>query len=365
MGILTQLGGGQGYLKAGFLGFPKSGKTFTAVELALGVRKQFGLAGPIAFFDTESGSEYVADKILKATGLAPVGVRSRSFSDLVATARECMTASVSVLIVDSITHPWRELCESYLKKVNEGRAKKNLRPRGALEFQDWGPIKEMWNREWTAWYLNSLMHVIICGRAGFEYDMEVNEETGKKELNKVGVKMKTEAEFGFEPSLLVEMERVQEIVQDRRVLLHRATVLGDRFGVIDGATCDNPTFEFFAPHVDLLNPGKAAPVDTEVKTDIDVNAEGDADWQRERRTRTILSEEIAGILEKHYPGTTAENKKKKAELIERNFGTLSKTAIENMDSSRLRRGLDDLRATLDPAKVITLAEGDKSEEQAA
>ena len=50
---LQSLGKGQGYLKAGFLGFPKSGKTFTSFRLAFGVRKHFGLKGRIAMFDTE------------------------------------------------------------------------------------------------------------------------------------------------------------------------------------------------------------------------------------------------------------------------------------------------------------------------
>jgi hypothetical protein len=141
------------------------------------------------------------------------------------------------------------------------------------------------------------VHIIICGRAGYEYDMELNEETGRKELVKTGIKMKTEGEFGFEPSLLVEMEREQ--LPDGKGgfrLQRRGTVLGDRFGVIDGATTLDPTFDFFTPHLALLKPGAHAPIDTAVKSDVGVDDEGNDGWSRERKTRTILCEEIQGEL---------------------------------------------------------------------
>jgi hypothetical protein len=47
----------------------------------------------------------------------------------------------------------------------------------------------------------------LCGRAGYEYDHEENEDGGK-DLIKIGTKMKAEGEFGFEPSLVIEMERL-------------------------------------------------------------------------------------------------------------------------------------------------------------
>src|SRR5262249_49054911 len=149
------------------------------------------------------------------------------------------------LIVDSVTHIWRDLCASYLKRVNLAREKKNLPPRLNLEFQDWNPLKEIWNDRWTAFYLNSRLHIIIAGRAGFEYDFTENEETGKKELVKPGIKMKTGGEFGFDPPLLRERERPRVPGAGARRIVHRATVLGDRFGLIDGRQGDNPTFEFF------------------------------------------------------------------------------------------------------------------------
>ena len=345
--MLKPLGGGQGYLKAGFLGFQKSGKTYTAIQLAIGTRKHFGLSGPIAMFDTESGSDYVAPLVKKQTGVDLVGVKSRAFTDLVATAKECLTAGVSVLVVDSITHPWRELCDAYLVQVNEKRKERKLYALQKLEFQHWAAVKGIWTPQWSDFYLTAPLHIIICGRAGFEYDMETNDETGRKELVKTGIKMRVEGEFGFEPSLLVEMERVQEPTGDGGFRLRRqATVLGDRFGVVDGKTCVDPGFDFFAPHVKLLTPGANVPVDTSMKTETGADEAGDATWQREKRERVILCEEIQGAIVAEYPGQTAEEKRKKGELLHTIFGTRSWTAVENMDSGKLREGLQALRDML-------------------
>jgi hypothetical protein len=348
MGKLQKFGHGQGYLKAGFVGFNKSGKTWTAALLAIGTRKFFGMKGPIAIFDTEGGSEYIAPMIKKATGEDLVGVRSRSLQDLIDTARECEKDGISVLIADSMTHPWREVCASYLSKVNEGRAKKNQKPRYKLEFQDWGIIKDMW-APWTDLYINSKLHIIICGRAGYEYDYDINEETERRELVKTGIKMKTESEFGFEPSLLVEMERVQHL-NDGTKVIHRATVIGDRFGVIDGKHCDNPTFEFFKPHLEMLHAGSYAPVDTTIKSADNmpgVDGSGDAEWQSEKRERTILCEEIQGVIVNKWPGQTAIEKQAKADLLNTIFNTRSWTKVENMNSTVLRDGLKAIKDMLE------------------
>ena len=119
MGLLTTLGKGQGYLKAGFQGFGGSGKTHTAPTLAIGTRKFFGLKGPIAFFDTEGGAEYVAPMILKGTGLDPVGLRSRSIDDLLGVTQECIDGGVAVLLVDSMSHIWKDVLDAYLRRITE------------------------------------------------------------------------------------------------------------------------------------------------------------------------------------------------------------------------------------------------------
>lgn len=342
MALLQKLGTGQGYLKAGILGFPKAGKTFTAIELAIGTRNHLGEQGPIAMFDTEGGSEYIHKRVREATGIDLMGIRSRSFDDLLAVGEECVTEGVSVLVVDSVTHIWRELCDAYLKKVNDGLRARKFRTRQKLEFQDWNGVKSLWGK-WTDFYLNSKVHIVICGRAGFEYDMETNQETGRKELIKTGTKMKVESEFGFEPSLLIEMEREKNM---DGLLVHRATIIGDRFNIIDGAQCDNPTFDFFRPHIDMLIPGAHAPIDTAIKSDIPMDEEGDVDYQQERKKRAICCEEIQGLLVSAFPGQSADEKKAKADALEAVFASRSWTRIESTPSYQLELGVGRMKEYL-------------------
>ncbi len=343
MSILKPLDNEQGWLKAGFLGFQKSGKTHTATLLACGTRKHFKMKGPVAMFDSETGSGYVAEMVQKETGQKLIGVRARSFRALMDMARECEKEKVAVLIVDSVTHVWRELCDSYLAQLNDKRKNKNLYPLQKLEFQHWSSVKGLW-AEWSDFYLNSPLHIIICGRAGYEYDMEKNDETGRKELVKTGIKMRVEGEFGFEPSLLIEMDREQSPDGNGGWKIKRkATILGDRFNQIDGKECYDPTFDFFLPHVAKLVKGAHAPVDTASKTDTGADTEGNTEWERERKTRTILCEEAQGLIVSIYPGQTAKEKKLKVDLIEQCFGTRSWTAVESMESTKLRTAVDALR----------------------
>lgn len=361
MSLLKPLGTGQAYLKGGCLGFQKSGKTYTATLLACAVRKFFELKGPIAMYDTEGGSEYVAPTVKKLTGTDLVGIKSRDFEELVRLGQECVSSGVSVLIADSMTHVWRSLCDAYLKGLNDARRKTaeskgwNFRPKASLEFQDWGPVKNTWAK-WTDFYLNAPLHIIICGRAGYEYDMQQNEDSGKKELVKTGIKMKTEGEFGFEPSLLFEMESEQEPDGNGGFKFVRsATVLGDRYNLIDGKTAKfasvkgnqeqemENVFDFFGPHIQMLKPGAHSEIKTQVKA-MDVDESGDAAWAAEKKTRTIICEEVQGIITSVIPGQSAEDKKKKTDLVQEIFGTRSWTAVESMESSKLRDGLSKLKA---------------------
>lgn len=345
MGILTKMGDGQGYLKAGFLGFAGSGKTHTALVLAVGLRKHLGLTGPIAMFDTEGGSEYWGPRIKEATGLDLIGVRSRALSDLMAAGAECEASGVSVLVVDSITHVWREVQQSYLDQMNRLLKIKGREPRTRLEFQDHAKIQERWS-VWPDFYLNSKLHIAIAGRAGYEWDFEEKtDERGNihKELVKTGTKMKVQNEFGFEPSLLVEMERIQIRDEDGKLtkaFVRRATVLKDRFAILDGATCDNPGYEFFKPFVDQLVPGAHAPVDTALKTDYGMDEEGDDAFNRERKLRVILCEKVQAALLERWPGQTKEDKQAKVAALRAAFGTTSWTEVETkLDAETLKRGL--------------------------
>jgi hypothetical protein len=365
MSFLKPASGSAGYLKAAFFGFGKSGKTFTANELAIATREFFKLDGPIAMFDTENGSDYIARRVRQATGRDLMIHKSKSLDDMIGMAEECERAGVSVFIADSLSAVWREVVNSFMAEINAALIAKNKRPYDKPEFHHWKPIKDRWQR-WTDWYLNAPMHVIACGRAGYEYDFE-QDDRGKKELVKTGVKMRAEGEFGYEPSLLVWMEREQLAGQDGVFeIVRTAHVMGDRFDLIDGRKCSFGTgrkqvsvFDFFKPHIEQLRPDAHQPVNTEARTHFGVDAGGDDEWARERRQRDILCEEIKGEFQSVIPGQGATDKQRRGDLMLECFGTRSWTQLEKQTSSgALRAGLLRLRVELGTAPPAIQAVAD-------
>jgi len=179
--------------------------------------------------------------------------------------------------------------------------------------------------------------VIVCGRAGYEYDFEENER-GKRELVKTGIKMKAESEFGFEPSLLVEMTK--EADPESRRMTITARVIKDRFDLLNGQEFVDPTFESFAPHVRELDPSAHTEIDARLKTKHYVNEGG---RNPEREERDVLAEKIQHELVKRWPGQSAADKAAKANALERNFNTGSwKELTERVPLDLLRAGLSAL-----------------------
>lgn len=334
MTLFTKATNTSAYLKAGFMGNAGSGKTFTSSALAIGLaqlineRKLKEAGRPIFFIDSETGSDYIAPRIREA-GFELFSAKTRAFTDLVEGVREA-EKNGCVLIIDSITHFWREYCEAYRRRRNRTR----------LEFQDWATIKEGW-AQFTDSYVNSNLHIIMCGRMGYEYEHQTDEETGKKELVKTDVKMKAEGETGYEPSVLVLMERETDVRTNK--VTRVAYVLKERFGKIDGLAIRNPTFKDFLPHVEMLNlGGQQLGVDTSRTSDAEFSDAGDTRYSQERREKQIALEEIQEEIVRLYPGQTAGDKRAKGDLLEKHFGTRSWTAIEALSLQRLKEARNSL-----------------------
>ncbi|MBI4600238.1 ATP-binding protein, partial [Candidatus Uhrbacteria bacterium] len=185
------------YFKAAFEGFAGSGKTYTAARVALGIHARIKSDKPVVIFDTEKAAKFLKPMFQEA-GVELLVRESRSLADLKETMKRLRDGASDVLIVDSISHVWEGFLQAYAEKVRRTR----------LEFQDWGVIKPTWKREFSDPFVRDPYHVIMCGRAGYEYENEVNKDTGKREIYKSGVKMKVEGETAYEPDLLVLMERL-------------------------------------------------------------------------------------------------------------------------------------------------------------
>lgn len=313
------------YDKIGILGFQGSGKTFTAVEIAIGLHKYIKSKKPIFFADTETGSDWALEKF-KAHKIELMVTKTRAFKNLTPIIREAEKMS-DILIIDSITHFWVEEVTAY-------RSANNVK---FMQVYHWVPIKQEWHREFAEPFVNSKLHIIVCGRAGYEFDY-AEDDGGKKVLMKTGIKMKAEGEFGFEPNLVIEMKKITE----NEHLIHVGIILKDRNMDIktslDGKHIQNPKFKDFLPHFQVLNIG-GEHIGFEIGTSEDIFESNGNSYMIQKQQQTIYMEEIKGELEAAYPGTSKDMQQKKAALKKWAYGTYSDTAIGNMSPDKIKSGL--------------------------
>jgi hypothetical protein len=337
MGLFKRATSGQAFLKMGLQGFAGDGKTHTATLIAIGLvqlLRERGLpAGdkPVMFLDTEHGSDWVKP-LFDAANIELHVAKTRAFVDLKTAVVEA-EKEASVLITDSISHFWRRFCDEY--------AARKERKRG-LEFADWAWLKTEWG-VFTDLYVNSRVHFIMNGRAGYEYDF-FERDDGKKELERTGVKMKSESETAFEPSLLVHMEKHMGMPDSKtgQVQMWRtATVLKDRSRRVDGKVFIDPTFAHFRPHIESLNLG-GDHIDVDLKRD---NRElftddGTPKWQQEKRWKEVALDEVNALILKYHPGQSADEKKHRSDLLEEAFNTRSWARVETLDWPTVNAGRD-------------------------
>lgn len=334
------------HLKAAFMGFQGAGKTVTSVKLAIGLiqlmRKKNipGAEKPAFMLDTERGYLWIKP-LFDAAGIELLVDETRAFADLRADMQDAIENS-SLLLIDSITAFWLEFCEAYKDKKKRSRG---------LEFQDWGFLKEEWRKGFTQPFLNAPLHIIFCGRAGFTYD-HYTDDAGKKQIEKSGVKLKAEGELGFEPNLLVHMDREQDA--ETGLVTHMAHILKDRRSdakSLDGKSFPNPTFQTFLPHIDYLDLGGAL---SGVDTTRSSAAMIPVDIRRENNEtlRAIVLEEIGNLLTSVYPGRTDAAQQAKKDAIARYLAPTWKEveALMPLDELRIKFNNMHLDLTGEPSR---------------
>jgi len=306
------------YLKAGIFGNTGSGKTHTSAKFLSQFIAEYCPESQLVMFDTEPSSGFVAPMVKKITGKELLTVVSRSFSDLMEFTDECIKKKY-VALVDSITHPWRTLCTDYLEaKKSRVKSAGGNDQTVKLSLKDWGPLKEIWG-QFSEKFVMSPIHICICGREGDVWETVADEE-GNEEVKKTGVKMKTETEFGYESSLLVNMKYEFD--------KHIAYVKKDRFDVLTGSKSeDKPDISFFRPHLEMLNI-KGKHVEPSIGKKIFSSGSG-ASYETIKRRRDAILENIKDDITLIFPSRSAEDQKNKIELLRSVFSTSSWTEIEN------------------------------------
>lgn len=376
MGLFQKASNNIAYLKEGIFGFQGTGKTYTAVKQAIFLwlyLKKLGLSpGTVGMFDTENSSAF-AEPEFRRHDIPFDVLRARAFAKLIEGTNEAVREGYSILIVDSATHVWRDLVDSYILKKQK-RTNSKYRPR--LAMHDWGPIKAEWT-QFPDLIVNAPIHMFVLGRAGYEYDTVENEEGGYDSV-KTGTKFKAEGEFGFEPSIVFEMARVRlnedgvevgkeiakktvrkggkEIeksvratVHGRAIEKHRAYCVKDRNmdpkTTLDGKYFDfdrddneSAPFDILIHHLACLNiGGENQGLDMSDSTDMF----GDPDHSRYeyKRQCEIAEEKIKEVLiMAELDGRSAATKKQCVEELRKAFGTSSWKEITSMKLDDMLNG---------------------------
>ncbi len=333
------------YLKVGIFGFEGSGKTHTAFEIIKGLTKLEGKK-KIAFWDSEKGSDFHVERLRKE-GLELHVIKSRSFQDLLGAIKEAEQGDYGGIILDSVTHAWRDLCDSYLAAKKErikAKFKMKYEPTANLHMKDWSELKAKWFL-FSDLFVNSNIHIVSCGRAGFEYNMTEDDE-GKQEISKTGTKMKAEGEFGYESDLLLEMLKVplpDSQGNKQKGFTNQCIVLKDRNDLMNGAVLFKPKFDDFKPIISQLAIGEKH-IGVEARDSKEMFAHAGTSVQAMNDKMEIALDSLQEFLIlKDLGGTSNEVKKKRTEALIQAFGTSSQKALENMAYQDFLNGLEKLK----------------------
>lgn len=323
---ITKEGSQVAFGKFGFEGPPGSGKTTTAALLAVGISKEFHNGAPVVWVDSENGANFIRP-IFLAEKVDLLVVATRSLADLKRAVHEAKKVGACALVPDSVTRFWTTLVSDYMAQHKLTSMKQML--------SHWNTVKEPW-REWTDLYINCALHVIACGRGGFEYEqVDVIDEQGNvnTETVKGDFKMKAEGEFGHEPDVNLHFQAMTDpnapkniktrrkgpnknvqLVAPRKI--HVATVQKGRVWQLNGQVfqwADRDAYkpgeyklvlECFRPYFDALNLGGKH---TAVASGENQFA-GDAETNRSYLRKKVALEEWDTHLNIVFPASTAKNK---------------------------------------------------------
>ena len=322
-------------------GFAGDGKTFTAAKVAIGLHQKIGSKKPIAIFDTERAAASLKP-LFDESGIEAIVIDDqRSLASLSTAISECERGAADVLIIDSITHVWEEYLTAYLKSKNRSR----------LQFEDWSIIKPKWKAEFSNKFVSAKVHIMFTGRAGYEYTDERNEETGKREIFKSGIKMKAENETAFEPDILVLMEKSMDLLGEKKRVSRKATIIKDRTNTIDGQTFDNPGYTEFAPAIDRLLDGKVKASQSQQIQDNFEDAE--AKFSKDKRDKEALISEVEGTFNLMGLGTSVADKKFKAATLKKIWNVVSVDLLQKLSVDDLKSGVESLKTFADTLSEYT------------
>jgi hypothetical protein len=218
------------YLRCALFGPSGSGKTMTALRMAKGIAEKMGV--PIAVIDTESRS---ASKYADRFAFEVENLDKKTIEHYLTSMNEAKEAGYKVLVIDSLSHAWRELTEE-VDRITQASNNKN-------SILSWGKVGPKQKKLIEA-ILNYPGHIIVTMRSKTEWVIGEG-KNGKIAPEKLGLAPEQGKGIEYEFDLLVEMNQN-----------HHATITKDRTGKYQDETIEKPGEDFGVALYEWLASGK-------------------------------------------------------------------------------------------------------------
>jgi hypothetical protein len=186
-----------------------------------------------AVIDTEARS---ASKYADRYHFVVDDLKDKSIDGYIKSMQEAYKAGYKVLVIDSLSHAWRELTDEVDRITQASRSQNS--------FLSWGKVSPKQKRLVDA-ILNFPGHIIATMRSKTEWVIGQG-RNGKNVPEKMGLAPEQGKGIEYEFDLLVEMN--QE---------HQAVVTKDRTGMFQDATIEKPGEDFGIQLYDWLSSGTA------------------------------------------------------------------------------------------------------------
>jgi hypothetical protein len=222
------------WLRLAIIGPSGSGKTYTALRIAKGIAERIGGLPP-AVIDTEgrSASKYADRFVFDADNL-----EEKNIDNYLSSMNECIGAGYKVLIIDSLSHAWKELLDE-IDRI----AKKSF---SGNTWSAWSEGTPKQNK-----LINSIVnfpgHIIVTMRSKTEWVLEENSK-GRMTPVKKGMAAEQGKNIEYEFDLLMELNQN-----------HWATITKDRTGQFQDQDIEKPGEDFGHALYDWLSKGSSPP----------------------------------------------------------------------------------------------------------
>jgi hypothetical protein len=282
----------------------------TALRIAKGIADKMGV--PFAVIDTEARS---ASKYADRFTFVVDNLEGKTIDHYIASMNECIKAGYQVLVIDSLSHAWRELTDE-VDRIAQSSTGKNT-------FSPWAKANPKQKRFIDA-ILNFPGHIIATMRSNTEW--VIGDKNGKSVPEKIGLKPEQGKGIEFEFDLLLELDQK-----------HQAVITKDRTGKFQDESIDRPgeefgvaLYEWLASGTDPIPPvsskpkpetgvtGKTSPTPTaEVKPEPaqKVNSSGQTMQDRREAVLREISQIITAVSKSGSPQFSEEEKTQARHII--------------------------------------------------